>query len=190
MSVRATPQASEAAAYEGYYDEERGYGWVLFAGVLLLMVGTLNTIEGIDMHAFKRAIWMVNAAGNNQVIGDLLGLLPNGAPDPVVNTQVPGSSCAQQNAPASGRSQCSRSVCALIQRSTTSRASARTAPREASNSSALESTLMARNSSRAPQQTEELNFASRSCSYSPGSGTSASRPAGPAHRRPWTARHR
>jgi hypothetical protein len=31
------------------YDDadERGYGWVVFSGVLLLLVGTLNFIEGI-----------------------------------------------------------------------------------------------------------------------------------------------
>ena len=28
-------------------DDERGYGWVMFAGVLLLMLGTLNFIEGL-----------------------------------------------------------------------------------------------------------------------------------------------
>jgi len=28
-------------------DEEHGYGWVAFAGVLLLMVGGINFIEGI-----------------------------------------------------------------------------------------------------------------------------------------------
>ena len=28
-------------------DDDRGYGWVWFAGVLLLMLGTLNFIEGI-----------------------------------------------------------------------------------------------------------------------------------------------
>ena len=48
MSVRATPPATTAAAgYEDYADDDRGYGWVVFAGVLLLMVGTLNFIEGI-----------------------------------------------------------------------------------------------------------------------------------------------
>jgi hypothetical protein len=31
----------------GYDDEDRGHGWVVLAGVLLLLVGTLNTIEGI-----------------------------------------------------------------------------------------------------------------------------------------------
>ena len=28
-------------------DDERGYGWVAFAGALLLLVGTINFIEGI-----------------------------------------------------------------------------------------------------------------------------------------------
>jgi hypothetical protein len=28
-------------------DDDRGYGWVAFAGVMLLVVGTLNTIDGI-----------------------------------------------------------------------------------------------------------------------------------------------
>jgi hypothetical protein len=47
MSVSATPQgASTATGYE-YEDQERGYGWVAFAGVMLLVVGTINAIEGI-----------------------------------------------------------------------------------------------------------------------------------------------
>lgn len=48
MSVHATPQSTRGSvAYEGYDDADRGYGWVAFAGVLLLIVGTINTIEGI-----------------------------------------------------------------------------------------------------------------------------------------------
>lgn len=48
MSVHATPQSSQGSvAYEGYDRADRGYGWVAFAGVLLLIVGTINTIEGI-----------------------------------------------------------------------------------------------------------------------------------------------
>jgi len=48
MSVRETPQGpGTPAAYETYRDDERGYGWVAFAGVLLLILGTINTIEGI-----------------------------------------------------------------------------------------------------------------------------------------------
>jgi C4-dicarboxylate transporter len=46
MSVHATPQTSSTSA--AYYEEpDRGYGWVTFAGVLLLMVGTINFIEGL-----------------------------------------------------------------------------------------------------------------------------------------------
>ena len=48
MSVHATPQSTRGSvAYEGYDDADRGYGWVAFAGVLLLIVGTINFIEGI-----------------------------------------------------------------------------------------------------------------------------------------------
>jgi len=48
MSTQATPSSAKApAAYEGYVDEDRGYGWVVFAGVLLLILGTLNFIEGL-----------------------------------------------------------------------------------------------------------------------------------------------
>jgi hypothetical protein len=47
MSVKASPQAPPSAPYDSYYEDERGSGWVTFAGVLLLMVGTVNFIEGI-----------------------------------------------------------------------------------------------------------------------------------------------
>lgn len=67
-SVRATPEAPRGAAgYEGYADQDRGYGWVAFAGVLLLMLGTLNVIEGIA------AIGNANffAHGQHYIIGSL-----------------------------------------------------------------------------------------------------------------------
>ena len=36
------------ADYDRYAaDDDRGYGWVVFAGVLLLMLGTPNSIEGL-----------------------------------------------------------------------------------------------------------------------------------------------
>ena len=59
MSVHATPQGSQTApGYERYQDPDRGYGWVAFAGVLLLVVGTINFIEGIaaigNAHFFTR----------------------------------------------------------------------------------------------------------------------------------------
>ena len=48
MAVGSSSQVAGSAGYAGYdYDEERGSGWVAFAGVLLLILGTLNSIEGI-----------------------------------------------------------------------------------------------------------------------------------------------
>jgi hypothetical protein len=52
MSVQATPGTNipydRYTAERSYADEvDHGVGWVLFAGCLLLMLGTLNFIEGI-----------------------------------------------------------------------------------------------------------------------------------------------
>ena len=54
MSVSDIPRTPEqarsdgaATSYDGYVDDDRGFGWVAFAGVLLLMLGTLNFIEGL-----------------------------------------------------------------------------------------------------------------------------------------------
>ncbi|MGO9890882.1 MAG: hypothetical protein ACLP0L_23690 [Solirubrobacteraceae bacterium] len=67
MSVQATPQARASAGYEDYADDDRGYGWVSFSGVLLLMLGTLNVIEGIaaigNAHFF--------ATNTHYIAGDL-----------------------------------------------------------------------------------------------------------------------
>jgi hypothetical protein len=49
------------------YDEERGHGWVTFAGILLLIVGTLNTVEGIA--AIDKASFFV--ANTHYIAGDL-----------------------------------------------------------------------------------------------------------------------
>jgi hypothetical protein len=46
MAVHTASQTS-SLAYEDYGEEDRGYGWVMFAGVLLLLLGTLNFIEGL-----------------------------------------------------------------------------------------------------------------------------------------------
>src|SRR3954463_649077 len=46
MSVE-TPGVQSYASSRTTPEEDRGYGWVVFAGVLLLTLGTLNTIEGI-----------------------------------------------------------------------------------------------------------------------------------------------
>jgi hypothetical protein len=49
MSVKASPPSTRAAESDGYgYGvAERGAGWLTFAGVLLLVVGTINFIEGV-----------------------------------------------------------------------------------------------------------------------------------------------
>lgn len=68
MSVRATPEAARGSVgYGEYADGDRGYGWVAFAGVLLLMVGTLNVIEGIA--AIGHAHFF--AANANYITGSL-----------------------------------------------------------------------------------------------------------------------
>jgi hypothetical protein len=43
-----TQASREAAPAPDYYDDDdRGYGWVAFAGTLLLLIGCVNVIEGI-----------------------------------------------------------------------------------------------------------------------------------------------
>jgi hypothetical protein len=46
MSATTPRQVATPSSYDTY-DDDRGYGWVVFAGVLLLIVGTINIIEGI-----------------------------------------------------------------------------------------------------------------------------------------------
>ena len=68
MSARATPQATRSSGgYEGYPDQDRGYGWVSFAGVLVLLLGTLNLIEGIA--AIGNSRFFVN--GQHYIIDNL-----------------------------------------------------------------------------------------------------------------------
>jgi hypothetical protein len=48
VAVEGAPPTQVAADTYGYdAEDERGYGWVVFAGTLLLMLGTLNFIEGL-----------------------------------------------------------------------------------------------------------------------------------------------
>ena len=49
MSSYVTPDPARSGAPATYDsgDDDRGFGWVAFAGVLLLLVGTMNVIEGI-----------------------------------------------------------------------------------------------------------------------------------------------
>lgn len=67
MSVQTGPRAPAAPTSHANYDYERGQGWVMFAGVLLLALGTLNFIEGIA--AIGNAHFFV--ANTHYIAGDL-----------------------------------------------------------------------------------------------------------------------
>jgi hypothetical protein len=67
MSVHTPESNRTAAPYAEYVDEEHGKGWVTFAGVLLLLLGTVNFIEGIA--AIDKANFFVGNA--HYVFGDL-----------------------------------------------------------------------------------------------------------------------
>jgi hypothetical protein len=68
MAVQSTPPVSGSAGYADYAeDEERGSGWVMFAGVLLLILGTLNFIEGLA--AIGNAHFFV--ANTHYIVGSL-----------------------------------------------------------------------------------------------------------------------
>jgi hypothetical protein len=66
LTVHATPQ-STSTEYPAYADDDRGYGWVMFAGVLLLMVGSINFIQGLA--AIGNAHFFVH--NTHYVIGSL-----------------------------------------------------------------------------------------------------------------------
>ena len=59
-------QAGQPMSYADY-DEERGQGWVIFAAVLLLTLGTINVIDGIAAIS-KAHFYTANA---HYVFGDL-----------------------------------------------------------------------------------------------------------------------
>lgn len=65
----AADKASDLSSvpYEGYGEEDRGLGWIMFAGVLLLLLGTLNIIEGLA--AINNAHFFV--ANSHYIAGDL-----------------------------------------------------------------------------------------------------------------------
>lgn len=66
MSTYVTPE-TQGPETQGYWDEERSSGWVAFAGSLLLLVGTMNCIEGIA--AIGNAHFFVH--NTNYVFGSL-----------------------------------------------------------------------------------------------------------------------
>ncbi len=48
MSSISDPSAGRPAREESYaYEDEKGFGWVVFAGVMIMIVGILNFIYGI-----------------------------------------------------------------------------------------------------------------------------------------------
>jgi hypothetical protein len=65
MAVQTGPQGAQTSYAS--YDEERGQGWIMFAAVLLLTLGTLNVIDGIA--AIGNAHFYV--ANARYVFGDL-----------------------------------------------------------------------------------------------------------------------
>jgi len=68
MSVRATPDSSQVSSgYDRSYVDDRSDGWVVFSGVLILLLGTLNFIDGLA--AIGSAHFYV--AGARYVFGDL-----------------------------------------------------------------------------------------------------------------------
>lgn len=67
MAVQTGPQTTSAPASYESYDDERGSGWVAFAAILLLTLGTFNVIDGIA--AISNAHFYVHGA--RYVFGDL-----------------------------------------------------------------------------------------------------------------------
>ena len=70
MSAQATGPRftrAEAESPTSFDDDDRGYGWVIFAGTILALVGVLNVIEGIA--AVSSSHFFVGNA--HYVIGDL-----------------------------------------------------------------------------------------------------------------------
>jgi hypothetical protein len=68
MSTPYVPPASDGGELDySYYEDDAGYGLVTFAGVMLLIVGVLNTLYGIA--AIDKANFYVNDA--KYVFGNL-----------------------------------------------------------------------------------------------------------------------
>ena len=82
MSTSSIPErppvmSRAPAAREYAEDDERGYGWVTFAGVLLMLIGSINFIMGIaaigNAHFFT---------ANAHYVAGSLSRLPAQAPAP------------------------------------------------------------------------------------------------------------
>lgn len=68
MSTAGTERRAEtAASSEAYAEEGKGYGWLVFAGIMLVMAGVLNVIYGIA--AISNSKFFVH--GTTYVFGSL-----------------------------------------------------------------------------------------------------------------------
>jgi hypothetical protein len=47
MSVQSDPNVAARTRPAAYEEEDRGYGWLIFSGTMLAILGTLNVIGGI-----------------------------------------------------------------------------------------------------------------------------------------------
>jgi len=86
-SVNTDPLAVNAT----YTVELKGKGPTSIDGLYLVSPG--NVVRGLDLHGFKRDVRLYGtAAHDNVVVGNLIGLLPDGTLDPQ-STLSPGASC-------------------------------------------------------------------------------------------------
>jgi len=67
MSAQAAGPRFARAESSTFGDDDRGYGWIIFAGTMLALVGVLNVIEGIAAVS-KSHFFVANA---HYVVGDL-----------------------------------------------------------------------------------------------------------------------
>ena len=70
----------------------------------LIIDGSNNVVRGLNIHRFKRGIRIDGAQANhNQIIGNLIGLMPDGSLDPTYVVQVSAPCIAILNGASSNR---------------------------------------------------------------------------------------
>jgi hypothetical protein len=67
LAAMSSPTTTRATRESSYVEDDQGYGWVMFAGVLLMILGIMNIVYGIA--AIDSANFFV--AGDRYVFGDL-----------------------------------------------------------------------------------------------------------------------
>ena len=64
----------------------------------LVILGSHNVVKGLSIHGFRRAIRMTGTLAEfNNVVGNVIGLLPDGSLDPLYSSRVSGASCVDIN---------------------------------------------------------------------------------------------